>query len=112
MEIRCPNCGSARIHAKRSGRKVCGITGTAIGTVGGVSAAARSAKIGASVGFALGPSGSAVGGITGALIGGISGAMAGGSAGAALGDMVDESMLDNLECLACRHAFSVEREEE
>ena len=112
MEIECPNCGSKRVHAKRHGRKFCGITGTAIGTMGGVAAATRGARVGASMGFYLGPTGSTVGGITGALIGGVSGAMAGGSAGAALGDMVDETMLDNFECLACRHAFSVEREEE
>ena len=49
-----------------------------------------------------------LGGIAGAVIGGLIGGVAGGEAGAALGDKLDQTFLDNLQCLDCGHAFRID----
>ncbi|CUR45395.1 hypothetical protein BN2364_0954 [Alloalcanivorax xenomutans] len=42
------------------------------------------------------------------MIGGLIGGVAGGEAGAALGDKLDQTFLDNLQCLDCGHAFRLD----
>ncbi|EDX89265.1 hypothetical protein ADG881_1367 [Alcanivorax sp. DG881] len=44
------------------------------------------------------------------MFGGLAGAVAGGEAGAALGAKLDETYLDNLECLDCGHSFRLDSE--
>ncbi|MEC8878669.1 MAG: hypothetical protein VYC49_00840 [Pseudomonadota bacterium] len=39
------------------------------------------------------------------LLGGLAGGLLGGAGGAALGDLIDQTQLDSLECLRCRHRF-------
>jgi outer membrane lipoprotein SlyB len=60
--------------------------------------------------MAFGPAGSAIGGIAGAVLGGLAGGVAGGEAGAALGSRLDDTYLDNLECLDCGHSFRLDSE--
>jgi len=44
------------------------------------------------------------------VFGGLAGGVAGGEAGAALGAKLDETYLDNLECLDCGHSFRLDAE--
>ncbi|WP_272974532.1 hypothetical protein [Alcanivorax jadensis] len=60
------------------------------------------------LGYVAGPGGSLLGGIAGAVIGGLIGGVAGGEAGAALGDKLDQTFLDNLQCLDCGHDFRLD----
>lgn len=59
------------------------------------------------VGIVAGPAGSAMGCLAGALIGGLLGAATVGVAGAKLGEVIDTRVLDNYQCMACEHTFSV-----
>ena len=104
MIIQCTSCQSIRVSALHNGRRVCGSVGTAAGAASGVAAATSGAR----VGYVAGPGGSLLGGIAGAVIGGLIGGVAGGEAGAALGDKLDQTFLDNLQCLDCAHAFRLD----
>lgn len=108
MIIQCPSCQSIRIAALHNGRRVCGSVGTAAGAASGVAAATSGARVGMTLGYVAGPGGSLLGGIAGAVIGGLIGGVAGGEAGAALGDKLDQTFLDNLQCLDCGHAFRLD----
>tara|TARA_R100001369_G_C3300181_1_gene165552 strand:+ start:219 stop:491 length:273 start_codon:yes stop_codon:yes gene_type:complete len=74
--------------------------------VGGALAAANGARFGVTLGLIVGPGGAVLGGLTGAMLGALSGGIAGCATGALLGDMVDESILDNFQCLECGYTFS------
>ncbi|WP_296465918.1 hypothetical protein [Rhodoferax sp.] len=53
-----------------------------------------------------GPAVIALGCVAGALVGGLVGAATGGVAGAKIGSVLDQRVLDNLECVVCEHVFS------
>ena len=82
MTTNCPHCQSPRVVSKNIAKKTCGY----LGLVGG-----------------------AASGIAGAFLGALVGAAAGGIAGAQLGEVIDETVLDNHECLDCGHEFSLDR---
>tara|TARA_R100000655_G_scaffold3902_9_gene13105 strand:+ start:34318 stop:34683 length:366 start_codon:yes stop_codon:yes gene_type:complete len=108
MIIQCPKCQSIRASTLHNGRRVCGSVGTAAGAASGVAAATSGARVGMTLGYVAGPGGSLLGGIAGAVIGGLIGGVAGGEAGAALGDKLDQTFLDNLQCLDCGHDFRLD----
>ncbi|MCU5786145.1 glycine zipper domain-containing protein [Alloalcanivorax marinus] len=87
MNPDCPRCRSTQTDTRHLGRKACGILRSTAGAAAGFSTAVSGARVGALVsGFA------------------------GGAVGAVMGDMLDETVLNTLECLECGYRFSVEPE--
>lgn len=107
MSIQCPKCGSKLITTRDVGRRAGGAIGTIAGGVTGWSGAVTGGRVGMSVGLVAGPMGSALGCVAGALIGGLVGAATGGVAGSKIGEVLDQRVLDNLECMQCEHVFRV-----
>lgn len=106
MILHCPNCGSVRVHTRHDARKACGAAGTVVGMAGGAATGASRAQIGIALGATAGAAGTAMS----LLLGGLAGGLLGGAGGAALGDLIDQTQLDSLECLRCRHRFPVPSE--
>lgn len=106
MRVCCPYCGSPRVIQRNIGKKI----GATIGTVGGAATGAANAIAGASIGGRIGalvgPTGLTVGLLYGALLGALFGATTCGIAGARVGTVIDERVLDNLQCLDCDGRFS------
>ncbi len=102
----CPGCGSNRVGSKNWGRKSAGTVGALAGAYSGAAAALGGAEAGAAIGMFAGPIGAAAGGVAGAIFGALFGSAVGGAMGATLGESVDTNILDNYQCLDCRHSFS------
>jgi hypothetical protein len=106
MTYACPKCQSSRIRCNNYAKKV----GAFIGTLAGVlSASNQSERYSTAtvspvvVGkFPNAPIGRTADIIINALVTGT----AGGAAGARLGEFIDQHILHNLQCLACKHKFS------
>lgn len=108
MILQCPKCQSVHIKAKHYARKAGGTIGAVAGVAGGLSTVSAAARTGASAGLIFGPFGATIGGVSGAILAGLAGGAAGGSAGLLLGELVDNKILNNLQCIACHHSFSVD----
>ena len=106
MEHICPQCRSINVRPRDYAKKAGGAIGAVAGGAAGVAGVMSGAEIGATVGMAAGPVGAAVGGLFGALLGGLFGAAAGGVTGSKIGKVVDDTLLDNYQCLSCGHVFS------
>ncbi len=106
---RCPRCLSSRIDTRNRARKAGSAIGSVAGATGGMAAALAGAETGAVVGSIAGPLGTVFGGLAGAVIAGLVGSAAGCAAGSAVGSAVDDNLLDNYQCLACTHSFSVKQ---
>ncbi|UVE66914.1 hypothetical protein L2Y90_07330 [Burkholderia pyrrocinia] len=107
--FRCPRCLSSRIDTRNRARKAGSAIGSVAGATGGMAAALAGAESGAIVGSVAGPIGTVFGGLAGAVIAGLVGSAAGCAAGSAVGSAVDDNLLDNYQCLACTHSFSVKQ---
>lgn len=107
--LRCPRCLSSRIGTRNRARKAGSAIGSVAGATGGMAAALAGAETGAVVGSIAGPIGTVFGGLAGAVIAGLVGSAAGCAAGSAAGSAVDDNLLDNYQCLACTHSFSVKQ---
>ncbi|WP_239511260.1 hypothetical protein [Burkholderia sp. JP2-270] len=107
--IRCPRCLSSRIDTRNRARKAGSTIGSVAGATGGMATALAGAETGAVVGSVVGPIGTLFGGLAGAVIAGLVGSAAGCAAGSAVGGAIDDNVLDNLQCLACGHAFSTKQ---
>lgn len=107
--LRCPRCLSSRIDTRNRARKAGSAIGSVAGATGGMAAALAGAETGAVVGSIAGPIGTVFGGLAGAVIAGLVGSAAGCAAGSAVGSAVDDNLLDNYQCLACTHSFSVKQ---
>jgi len=105
--LRCPRCRSSRIDTRNRARKAGSTIGSVAGATGAMTAALAGAETGAVVGSIAGPIGTVFGGLAGAVIAGLFGSAAGCAAGSAVGAAIDENVLDNHQCLACGHTFSV-----
>lgn len=105
--LRCPRCRSSRIDTRNRARKAGSTIGSVAGATGAMTAALAGAETGAVVGSIAGPIGTVFGGLAGAVIAGLVGSAAGCAAGSAVGAAIDENVLDNHQCLACGHTFSV-----
>ncbi|MCU5787657.1 hypothetical protein B27N_02660 [Alcanivorax marinus] len=108
MNVTCPRCRSDRLLEHHPVRQICSALGAAAGVAGGLAAAGSRARIGITVGSVAGPASAAVAGLAGAIIGVLGSSFAWGTAGAAAGDLIDETVLNTLECLECGYRFSVE----
>jgi hypothetical protein len=110
MYLICPRCRSEHVDIRNYAKT----TGSIIGALAGATSIAagilRGAEMGAIGGMLIGPLGSIAGGIgggiAGAIIGGLLGGSAGGATGAKLGEFVDDNILRNYRCLACKYTFS------
>lgn len=107
--LRCPRCLSSRIDTRNRARKAGSAIGSVAGATGGMAAALAGAETGAVVGSIAGPIGTVFGGLAGAVIAGLVGSAAGCAAGSAVGSAVDDNLLDNYQCLACSHSFSIKQ---
>ncbi|MCS3400801.1 MULTISPECIES: hypothetical protein [Burkholderia] len=107
--LRCPRCLSSRIDTRNRARKAGSTIGSVAGATGGMAAALAGAETGAVVGSIAGPIGTVFGGLAGAVIAGLVGSAAGCAAGSAVGGAIDDNVLDNYQCLACTHSFSVKQ---
>lgn len=103
----CPECESFRTEPRHVARRIGGAIGTAAGGTSAAAAALSGAEMGAAAGSVGGPFGVLCGSIAGAIIAGLAGAAAGCATGAALGETIDQKVLNNWYCRACRHTFSV-----
>lgn len=105
----CPKCGSPKIEALHTARRIGGAVGTSAGAAGAFAAAMTGAESGATVGaIVAGPPGAAFGALMGAILSAIAGGTVGGAAGIVLGNQVDEKILRNHVCHACGHEFSLD----
>ena len=106
----CPKCGSTKIEALHTARRIGGAVGTTAGAAGAFAAAMAGAESGAMVGaIVAGPPGAAFGALMGAILAAIAGGTVGGAAGIALGNQVDTKILRNHLCHDCGHEFSLDR---
>ncbi|MGU7776306.1 hypothetical protein ACV229_39905 [Burkholderia sp. MR1-5-21] len=105
---RCPQCQSLHTEPRHIARRVGGAVGAAAGATSAIAIALSGAEAGAMAGLIAGPIGSACGGVAGAILAGLIAGAAGCATGAAFGEAVDQKILDNWRCLACRHTFSVQ----
>ena len=96
----CPKCQSTRVETRNHARKA----GGAIGTVAGMTSGVAFALSGADVGVTASPVRSACGALAGAVIAGLIGGAAGCATGAVLGEVVDDKVLNNFRCNACRYS--------
>ena len=104
----CPKCGSAKIEAPHTARRIGGSIGTTAGAAGAFAAVMAGTESGATVGAIIaGPPGMAIGTLAGAILAAIAGGTVGGAAGIALGNQLDEKVLRNYLCHDCHHAFSL-----
>jgi NADPH-dependent curcumin reductase CurA len=96
--------GLVKIIAPKAGETVTvSAASGAVGALGG-------ARIGSAVGSAIGPVGTVLGALSGALMGALMGGASGHAAGSAVGGLVDQTWLDNFQCLSCGHTFSLPAE--
>lgn len=106
MTYACPKCQSSRIRSNNYAKKV----GAFIGTLAGVLSASNQSErystgtvspvvVGKFPNVTIGRTADI---IINALVTGT----AGGAAGARLGEFIDQHILHNLQCLACKHKFS------
>lgn len=107
MPIYCPSCNSEHIRTRNFARKVGGAAGALGGAATGAASAVTGAQSGAALGAVAGPIGAVLGGVAGAILGGLAGGAVGSLAGARMGEEIDARVLDNFECQACGHVFSV-----
>lgn len=105
MTPACPHCRATQVVTRNHARKLGGTIGAIAGAASGFSAAMKGANLGGRIGLLAGPPGAVLGTVAGAILGGLLGGTAGCSAGTALGELIDEKVLHNFRCLACRHKF-------
>ena len=102
----CPRCHSLRVASPHRARRIIGALGTIVGAIGAASRAWSAAEVGAGLGTVAGPPGALFGAVAGAVLGALAGGATGSALGIRLGEIVDSSLLNNLQCLDCDHRFS------
>lgn len=107
--MNCPNCKSARVTTRQSGKKTAAGIGFFTGATAGAISVLRGAQVGMIAGAVIGPAGSAAGGVVGAALAALCAGSAGAAMGAALGSAADETFMDNRECMDCGFTFRDER---
>ena len=105
MMKKCPNCQSERIVTKDVAKKTCGFLGM-VGAASATTGTLSGAELGSTIGMIGGPPGATLGTLAGAILGALIGVATGGVASAKLGEVIDDSILDNYQCLACNYVFS------
>lgn len=103
----CPLCHSPRVNSRDWARKVVGVIGCAAGAAGGFYGCLRSTHLSLlPPSLAISPSASTLSGVTGAVLSALTGTAIGCEVGTAVGEQIDHYLLNNFECLDCRHTFS------
>lgn len=102
----CPQCHSTRTTTRNFAQKYFAAIGTLAGVASGAAGVMRGAQIGWVAGSITGPVGTAIGTLAGAALGALVGGALGCEVGVTLGKAVDNTILDNHECLDCHHRFS------
>ncbi|AIV82957.1 methyltransferase domain protein [Burkholderia pseudomallei MSHR3965] len=97
----CPSCQSLRTEQRHIARRICSAVGAAAGATSGTAAALSGVETGAAIGALGGPAGALCGGIAGAILAGLVADAAGCATGAAFGEALDQTIFDNMLCLAC-----------
>lgn len=103
----CPSCESFRTEQRHIARRICSAVGAAAGATSGTAAALSGVETGAAIGSLGGPAGALCGGIAGAILAGLVAGAAGCATGAAFGEALDQTIFDNMLCLACGRTFTV-----
>ncbi|MDF3081469.1 hypothetical protein [Burkholderia sola] len=103
----CPSCESFRTEQRHVARRICSAVGAAAGATSATAGALSGLETGAAIGSLIGPAGALCGGIAGAILAGLVAGAAGCATGAAFGEALDQKILDNMLCLACRRTFTV-----
>lgn len=109
LHLQCPNCGSQRIETRDLAQRTGGTLGGLAGAAGGIAGALRGARAGFTLGMAAGPVGGGIGTVIGVVLGGLGGGALGTELGAIFGRVVDDRVLNNLQCAACGHVFTGRR---
>ena len=102
----CPRCRSRRVEERRWACRIAGVVGAVAGSVGGALPLLSGAEAGFMVGAVAGPAGAVAGTVCDAVLAGLTGGASGCLLGTRLGQALEEHVLDNLRCGACRHTFS------
>ncbi|WP_082247619.1 hypothetical protein [Burkholderia pseudomallei] len=103
----CPSCQSFRTEQRHIARRICSAVGAAAGATSGTAAALSGVETGAAIGALGGPAGALCGGIAGAILAGLVAGAAGCATGTAFGEALDQTIFDNMLCLACGRTFTV-----
>ena len=103
--IRCPACGSCSIHTKNHAHKVGGTLGAGVGVMSSLSGVAQGASSGAALAFRFTSSTQPLTRISAAVLGALVGGAIGCATGAALGQVIDDTILNNYQCLRSYHSF-------
>ena len=103
--IRCPTCGSPNIKTKNHAKKIGGTLGTGVGVMSNLSGVAQGTSSGAALAFRFTSSTQPLTRISAAVLGALVGGAVGCATGAAFGQVIDDTILNNYQCLRCHHSF-------
>lgn len=103
--IRCPACSSCSIHTKNHAQKLGGTLGASLGIVSTLSGAAQGASSGTALAFRFTAATPHLIRISAAVLGAFVGGAIGCASGAAFGQAIDNTILNNHQCLRCHHSF-------
>lgn len=103
--VRCPSCGSSNTQTKNHAKKLGGALGTCAGFISAFSGAAKGAVTGATMAFRLAPPATPLTSATAAALGALTGGAIGCAAGAGFSQVIDDTVLNNHQCLSCHHSF-------
>lgn len=92
--VRCPACGSSHLQTKNHAQKLAGILGAGVGVLRALSGGVQ---------FAV--STSSLTRISTAVLGAFVEGTLGCVTGAACGQAIDDTILNNYQCLRCHHSF-------
>lgn len=103
--IHCPACGSCSIHTKNHAQKLGGTLGAGLGMVSSSSCAAQGASSGAALAFRFTAATPPLTRLSAVVLGALVGGAIGCATGAAFGQVIDDTILNNYQCLRCHHSF-------
>lgn len=103
--VSCPACGSLNIQTKNHAKRLGGALGTCAGVISAFNGAATGAVTGATIAFRFTPPATPLTSVTAAVLGALAGGVMGCAAGAGLGQVIDDTVLNNHQCLRCDHSF-------
>lgn len=103
--VSCPACGSPNIQTKNHAKKLGGALGACAGVISAFNGAAQGAAVGAAMAFRFTAPAMPLASVTAAVLGALTGGAIGCAAGAGLGQVIDDTVLNNHQCLRCHHSF-------
>lgn len=103
--LRCPACCSSSIHTKNHAQKIVGTLGAGVGVMSSLSGVAQGASSGAALAFRFTAATPPVMRLSAAVLGAFIGGAVGCATGAAFGQAIDDTILNNYQCLRCHHSF-------